>query len=994
MDLAEADRPAALRRFCPDDSAMRHEVEELLALASAPELAADRSQSPFGATSQHHVGCMVAGRYRLTRFVASGGMGDVFAAEDIESRTEVALKFIRLTLQDQAAAEARLEREVRMAQRIDHPNVCRVMGLGESNGARFCVMELLTGETLSERLHRQGQLPEAETIAVALQICAGLEAAHAAGVIHRDLKPGNIILTGDRVVIIDFGLAAAAPGQKDETRSLTSDGAAIGTLAYMAPEQLENGESSPASDLFAFGVILYEMLTGTRPHDAKSPFRLAAQKARESHQTPFGKTAGIPAVWQEEITRCLKACPEERFSSAAALRHLLERGKPTSRFLINRWTRRFRIPAAAGALLVLGGLTRSWVQADHAPPREAAAQYEAALAAVNQAAPVRATGLLEQAVQLDRKFVKASAALAVAYHSADQIDRAREVVIHATSVVDGRWFTGRQEQLALDAARAMVTYNYDGAAASYQQLSAQSQGSARNYFQLLTARMQELGGKGDRARETLLALIKHDPLQGQAARVRYGSILARGRKYEAADAEFARVKSECEQQANQECLGELLLARWVVRYGSPEEEKRDLERLLVLSAKTGNRYQNLTAQFRMAIVRERERDYEGAITAARAAAKQAVREQMPVVAARAMGELGYAFLYLKKPEQAVEVLGEAVELAERSHDPMTLAATRMKWGEVLGQVGRTAEALKAMEPAIAVYRQYGAQETLPLMLIKWATTLGGTARLEEGPVVISEALDLATRQGNELYQAMALQRLGNHFADRDLRQSAHYWGRAVQLADNGRMTGVFFQTAANLMRLGEFARARIMLDQGEREAAKYPPGVDRRNFDQHVIWGRASLAYYQGRCTEGLREIRGKAIHVAASEWTRAMLTVCAGGSAQEALTWAEARLAGSIPEVLLGSEHAFGGQLAWEGGDMESARRHAETGLAAAMRNHQRVYELQSLLVLRAVAKDDSELTSRVLDVSRKVGFDPPERFGGRYDLLRLWRAKPNARR
>src|SRR5205807_447287 len=149
-----------------------------------------------------------------------------------------------------------------------------VFGLEEHDGERFCVMELLDGDTLAARLEAQGRFTPTEALPIALQLCDGLDAAHAAGVLHRDLKPGNIFLTCDRAVIIDFGLAAAAPGRVDVSRSLTSAGAVIGTLAYMAPEQLESGDSSPASDLYALGVVLYEMLTGTRLHDAKSPFRL------------------------------------------------------------------------------------------------------------------------------------------------------------------------------------------------------------------------------------------------------------------------------------------------------------------------------------------------------------------------------------------------------------------------------------------------------------------------------------------------------------------------------------------------------------------------------------------------------------------------------------------------------------------------------------------------------------------------------------------------
>src|SRR5260370_9887884 len=147
-------------------------------------------------------------------------------------------------------------------------------------------MELIEGETLAERLAARGRFTPDEALPVVRQVLEGLEAAHGAGVLHRDLKPGNIMLTGDRAVIIDFGLAAAVPGLGDPTQSLTATsltatGAVIGTLAYVAPEQLEGGRSTMASDLYSLGVIIYEMLTGGKPHNPKSPFRLAPQKAKE-----------------------------------------------------------------------------------------------------------------------------------------------------------------------------------------------------------------------------------------------------------------------------------------------------------------------------------------------------------------------------------------------------------------------------------------------------------------------------------------------------------------------------------------------------------------------------------------------------------------------------------------------------------------------------------------------------------------------------------------
>lgn len=234
---------------------------------------------------------------------------------------------------------------MRLARQIQHVNVCQVFALGEHAGDLFCVMEILAGETLAERLARTGRLAPAEALPTALQLCQGLQAAHRAGVIHRDLKPGNIILAGDRAVIIDFGLAAGSLPD----HALTQDGAVIGTLAYMAPEQMESGGGpgggTAAADVYSLGVVLFEMLTGHKPHNAQSPLRLAVQKAREGQRGPNFATRDVPPVWREAISGCLHADPAKRMASAQAVQDRLQRGRPSLRFTATQ--RKMWMPVAA-----------------------------------------------------------------------------------------------------------------------------------------------------------------------------------------------------------------------------------------------------------------------------------------------------------------------------------------------------------------------------------------------------------------------------------------------------------------------------------------------------------------------------------------------------------------------------------------------------------------------------------------------------------------------
>jgi serine/threonine protein kinase len=203
-------------------------------------------------------GRLVAGRYRIIALLGKGGMGEVYRADDLTLGQGVAMKFLP---DDAASDEALLDRfrnEVRTARKVSHPNVCRVYDVGEVEGQTFFTMEYVDGEDLSSLLRRIGRLPPDKAVEIARQLCAGLAAAHAKGVLHRDLKPANIMLDGrGQVVITDFGLAGVA----DQIR-----GAEIrsGTPAYMSPEQIAGTEVTMRSDIYALGLVLYEVFTGKR----------------------------------------------------------------------------------------------------------------------------------------------------------------------------------------------------------------------------------------------------------------------------------------------------------------------------------------------------------------------------------------------------------------------------------------------------------------------------------------------------------------------------------------------------------------------------------------------------------------------------------------------------------------------------------------------------------------------------------------------------------
>src|SRR5689334_17116646 len=218
-------------------------------------------------------GTVLAGRYRIAGLLGRGGMGEVYRATDLTLGQAVALKFLPEALARDERALARFYNEVRIARQVTHPNVCRVYDVGQVQGLHYISMEFVDGEDLGSLLRRIGRLPVDKAIETARKICAGLGAAHEKGVLHRDLKPANVMIDGrGQVIIMDFGLAGLAGQLQGDVRS--------GTPAYMAPEQLAGTEVTVKSDIYALGLLLYEIFTGKRAFDAASLMELMQMQER------------------------------------------------------------------------------------------------------------------------------------------------------------------------------------------------------------------------------------------------------------------------------------------------------------------------------------------------------------------------------------------------------------------------------------------------------------------------------------------------------------------------------------------------------------------------------------------------------------------------------------------------------------------------------------------------------------------------------------------
>jgi predicted Ser/Thr protein kinase len=295
-----------------------------------------------GSAGQYVAGDTLVERYRIVAILGKGGMGEVYRAEDLRLGQTVALKFLPLSMTRDEAARERFHREVRLAREIAHPNICRVFDIGEVDDRLFLTMEYIDGEDLSSLLRRIGQLPKNKALDIARQLCAGIAAAHGHGVLHRDLKPANIMLDGrGRVRITDFGLASFA-------ENLDAAALQAGTPAYMAPEQFAGKEVTPRSDIYALGLVLYEIFTGKKAFDAATLPELIRQREKSAPSNLSVIVPDIDPLIERVILRCLEKDPARRPATALQVAAALPGGDPLAAALAAGETPSPEMIAAAG----------------------------------------------------------------------------------------------------------------------------------------------------------------------------------------------------------------------------------------------------------------------------------------------------------------------------------------------------------------------------------------------------------------------------------------------------------------------------------------------------------------------------------------------------------------------------------------------------------------------------------------------------------------------
>ncbi len=782
---------------------------------------------------------VLAGRFRIVRFIGRGGMGDVYEAEDLELGERVALKTVRAEIAHLEGAIERFRREIHLARKVTHENVCRIYDVfrhrpdgaaGGQGEITFFSMELLDGETLEKRLRDGGRMTPATALPIVRQMAGGLTAAHRAGVIHRDFKPANIMLvaaSGEmRAVITDFGLARTY----EEGEGLTLRGDILGTPSYMAPEQVTGGEVTVATDVYALGCVLYEMVTGAPPFVGTNSFSTAFKRLQEDPRPPQQHVPGLDPAWDAAILRCLERAPAERFAQArdvaAALGGEQFAPGPRRKRLFQR-----RAMVAAGAVALLGALVfltvagTRWLRpagsgagkrGAAAPiadwlhgPEELYAEGAKALAKLDGA---RAQELFEKAVAARHDYWLAHSGLAIALaelgHDKRAADEAKMAFDHAASLP-------REAQLLVTARYWQVTGHWDKAAPSYEELRRSFPDQVRYGLGLAAALSNS--GRGKEALQ-LVASLKGQPAAADAAA-----------PLDLAEAEAARSLSdfphqtEAARRARQEAErdgDDLLVARALFLEALSLTKRRDNQGALAVFKKAEAIYAEAGNQRSLAQVLGGTAVvlyYQGNLAMAREKAQEALdsfkelgdlrseSRQLDLLAA-IEGDQGNVAAAESRFTQAVATYRQ---LGDRGHE----AQATGNLGRAFTNEGKSAAAEARFLQALALYRQLQDRGGEAQQLFNLAQARMNQLDLVQAGVYVEQALSIATAIDDQTLRADALVTQGELAASRGnvAAARASYEEALTQYRSLGAKDGV----AAVQLQL-----ANLELDEGHPSPAE------------------------------------------------------------------------------------------------------------------------------------------------------------------------------
>ena len=899
-DAPAPEREKILSELCGADAALKAEIDALLSAHESPTRFLDQSPDDlFGARLQP--GTVLCDRFVIVRPLGAGGMGEVWAARDQQLNEEVAIKTILSPFTAVEDRLARFKREIQLARRIAHPNVCRVHDLFEDvSGPRsrfFLTMELIEGETLATRLKRDGPVPVQAALAIVQQIIFGLSAAHAANVVHRDLKPSNVMLTttpGRPVVIMDFGLARLFDAASSHDATRTAVTTVAGTHAYMAPEQISGAMATAQTDIYALGLMMFEMLRGERPFGGTDALDSWMRRARETPVKLTGLVLGVDHRIDDVIARCLEYERAKRFGSVEEVWAALQRRHMP--FLPHRPAARAAAFAGIAAAGVLLWQLAVWSRQPNPPQEEVIRWYTEAGQELAEGSSVRALNSINRALDAVPDFMVARARLAEIQLELDMRGRAQETMLLASA---SALPAASSESDYISGMRELLLRNCDGAVRSLTRYGQSGPVAERPYRLLSTVRAMERCGLTDDAQTVLAQAAALDP-RNAAVRLRQARLFARGRDWPAAMTALDTADRLFRERNNFEGVCEVLVARGTFQ---EQQDALDLATATLTKAKDiaqslDDLRQQIRVRIQLAIVNRKRGDVAAAERLTGEAIDLARRQNLETLTLDGLFAQGNVHMVRNQYREAEPLFERAFTIAETHRDEEYRARAWLALATVYVRVMEPDKAEKAVVAARPYFERTKQARNLLIVdmllgqvRIQRAEYSVAASDLEVAAARAVEHKDLDLEGTARQYLATALTGMGR-YADALEQYRRVLQGRRGAGRERSESLALL-NVADTLSMMGRFSEAAATLREAETLVQTIVPVPGE--IQSQVFFVRAAHALREGRY-EAAWVDAGKArdfgVGLSTERETRAHLLTCAAGAVLGRAAQAEASCA------------------------------------------------------------------------------------------------------
>jgi tetratricopeptide (TPR) repeat protein len=692
--------------------------------------------------------------YRITDKLGEGGMGIVYLAEDTTLGRRVAIKFLSSTAKEY---RARFLREARAVSALTHPNIAAVFDYGETDDGRpYIVMELIKGETLSDKL-LAGSLPLPEAVRIVSLIAEALGEAHHQGVVHRDVKPSNVVITErGQVKVLDFGLVkqlyeqhslGGDPNLPTLPATRTRSDVIVGTPMYLSPEQATGKKVDARSDLFALGVVLYECITGHAAFSGSSVFDIGSQVINTTPPLPSTINNRIPRELNRITMKAIEKKVEARYQSADELIEDLKKVLPTlqadgyrhvratdslskpqtySASALTTIAETLRRPGPSLGTLILGVvalllagwfLVRLLRPGPYKPAAEAGAWYEKGTDALRNGAFLQATKAFEQAIALDPKFALAHARLAEAWNEMDYAERAKDEMLRVQSLVPNRSQLATTDGLYLEAINATLTRDLSRASKAYAELARLSPNDPQVYVDL--GRAYE---KNDQIKDAIKSYVEATTRAPQYATsfLRVGILYARQLDQPSATAAFDKAETIFQADGNFEGQAEVSFQRGYLfdQLNKEPEARKHLERALELARTTGNDYQYVKTLLKLGYIELFGNNIEGARKFMNEAVERAQAKGIDNLTKQGLVDIGNTYLVAADYPEAEKYYRQSLDLAQKQKDERNAMRALLALASLAERRGNADDVINYGNQALPFYQKGSyRKETLQAFLL-------------------------------------------------------------------------------------------------------------------------------------------------------------------------------------------------------------------------------------------------------------------------------------